>query len=76
MLHFRCSKVIETQSAIYRRGSLNGEEVCLLKNFMFLICISFVFLVPATLIQDLIAKKSAPINSSQRALLKGDTELV
>ena len=68
------SKVMETQSANCRSLSEWGSCFFPLKNLMLSTFSSFIFLYPDTLTysQERIAKKNAPMNSSQSALFDED----
>lgn len=78
LLSFFCRiKVIDTQSALYRRGSAWEISFLPLKNCTFFKVNNFVLLGPDTWMysQDLIAKKKAPMNNSHNALSKGDNAI-
>ncbi len=72
-----CSYVIVTQSARCRSGSKLLTVLLPFRKYFLLRVHSFVFLLPDTLTcsQDLMAKKKAPMNSSQRALPAGEMDI-
>ena len=74
---FCCLKVFVTQSTWCRKGSEWGKVCRPLMNQKFLKTNSIVFLFPETLtyLQECIAKKNSPINSSHKALSAGEIDI-